>query len=186
MISNKIFTEENRFWRLIKHPAFITICIIALLIMGIVYMGIKFNKPSKPLAGQSYEIVGREHITQGQQHKAYNSNPPTSGPHDGSQTVPAGIYESIFPDEALVHSLEHGAVIVSYKSTLSKNEIEQIKNIFSESKQSKKILVPRDNLDSSIALTSWGRLMKLETVDETQILDFISSNINSGPEFAPI
>ncbi|MBI3289974.1 DUF3105 domain-containing protein [Candidatus Microgenomates bacterium] len=44
------------------------------------------------------------------------------------------------------------------------------------------IVVPRPTLDKPIALTAWGKLLKLQSVDEAQIKDFISVYHNAGPE----
>lgn len=63
--------------------------------------------------GQVVEIQSRDHIKVGEVHPAYNSNPPTSGWHY-NDPVSAGIYITEFPDENLIHSLEHGYVIISY------------------------------------------------------------------------
>lgn len=69
---------------------------------------------SKPLPGQQMPNQGRDHVGQDQWSKfTYNSNPPTSGPHDVEWTK-AGVYDSPQGDGHLVHSLEHGYVVISY------------------------------------------------------------------------
>lgn len=47
-------------------------------------------------------------------------------------------------------------------------------------------MTPRKNLDFPVALTSWGRILKLQTIDEKTIKAFFERNINRGPEDAPI
>ena len=44
------------------------------------------------------------------------------------------------------------------------------------------VLSPRNSNDSPIAVASWGRLMKLETIDEEAIEEYIRRNINKSPE----
>ena len=44
------------------------------------------------------------------------------------------------------------------------------------------IVVPRPNLDVPIALTAWTKLLKLETVNEDKMVDFIKEFHNRGPE----
>ena len=61
-----------------------------------------------------------------------------------------------------------------------------MKNIYNEASAGKKIMVPRDDLDVPVALTSWGRLLKLQTIDEVKIKEFIETNNNRAPEKAPI
>jgi len=72
------------------------------------------KESSKPLPGESLPDLGRDHVPQTEWSKfAYNSNPPTSGPHDVVWTKP-GIYDTPQGEGNLVHSLEHGYIIISY------------------------------------------------------------------------
>ena len=71
-----------------------------------------FIASSKPLSGEKIADLGRDHIEIGKEVE-YNSNPPTSGPHF-ADWIRAGIYENPKDDRNLVHSLEHGYVIMSY------------------------------------------------------------------------
>lgn len=140
-------------------------------------------KLSKPLMGDEIPDLGRGHVADSTQLQ-FNSNPPTSGQHYAKWTT-RGIYDKPQPDGNLVHSLEHGAVILSYKSDLSKEDVEKLKSVFSSASVSKKIMVPRDNLDLPVALTSWGRLLKLQTIDatsEAKIKEFMETNEDRGPE----
>lgn len=141
-------------------------------------------KLDKPLLGQEISIQGRTHVPDGTR-VDYSTNPPTSGNHY-VKPQPAGIYDSALPDGNLVHSLEHGAVILWYKSDLSATESAQLKSIFDSVPVSKKIMTPRDSLDVPVALTSWGRLLKLQAIDENQIKTFMITNEDRAPEKAPL
>ena len=157
-------------------------------------------KLTRPLVGEAIPDQGANHIPAGQK-VDYNSNPPTSGPHYAT-SQPAGIYDKEIPDGYLIHSMEHGAVILWYKSGstenqaggtesakvagLSSQEIDRLKQIFNSVPVRKKIMVPRAGLDTLLALTSWDRLLKLQTIDENQIRSFMESNDDRGPEKAPI
>lgn len=70
---------------------------------------------SKPLLGEAVEDLGRQHVPDGTLVE-YNSNPPTSGNHYADWTR-AGVYTNPISDGHLVHSLEHGYVILSYNCT---------------------------------------------------------------------
>lgn len=68
----------------------------------------------RPVLGEAVVDLGRNHIPRSEWEKfRYNSNPPTSGPHD-AEWIRAGIYDEPQGDGYLVHSLEHGYVILHY------------------------------------------------------------------------
>lgn len=72
---------------------------------------------TKPFPGQKVEDLGRQHVEDGTA-VDYNSNPPTSGSHYVDWTR-AGVYDKPISDGHLVHSLEHGYVIMSYNCAKS-------------------------------------------------------------------
>ncbi len=83
---------------------------MAILIIGVIVWA--FMESSKKLPGVEYPDQGREHIPLTENFE-FNSNPPTSGKHN-ADWIRAGIYETPKEDPYLVHSLEHGYVIISY------------------------------------------------------------------------
>lgn len=139
---------------------------------------------SSPVEGtQDYEIVGRNHITQGTLGSGYNSNPPSSGPH-WPAAAKNGAYENPLPDEQLIHDLEHGYVWISYKPDISQDVKNQLKEIV-EKDDWKVVLCPREKNDSQIALVSWGRVLKLDQFDAVKVKDFVRTYRNRGPEKTP-
>ncbi len=160
--------------------------VIAILLLGGYWL---VSKPDeridKPLMGKEISSQGAPHVARGQSHPAYNSNPPTSGWHWGDGVAGPGIKDKQVPDELVLHSMEHGAVIVWYKTDLPKDQVDEVKKAY-DSVDGKKILTPRKNLDVLVALTSWGRLLKLQTIDAEKIKAFIDTNSDRGPEKAPM
>ena len=199
-----------------------------------IYKGI-----TKPLPGQAVADKGREHVTDifG---KEYSSNPPTSGPHF-PVWAKSGVYDRLISDGYLIHSMEHGYVVIWYDcSRLSSRSF--VKQAFAHDEPAKEstdsgqllmhmkvqpqgniswftpqnppeveielpeafksdacktlvsnlseftkvaervIVVPRLNLDSQVALTSWGRIDKMDSLDKGRIEVFIKAFHNKGPE----
>lgn len=167
--------------KIIGGIALLTIVIIVGGVLLFSNLGSKEQeKLNKPLIGEEFPIQSTKHIKEGDSHPPYNSNPPTGGwMYDG--VAGAGVHEEEVVDELQVHSLEHGAVIVHYKADLSKEQVDQIKAAYN-SVSGKKILLPRQDLDTPVALTSWGRLLKLQTIDVDQIKVFIETNEDRGAE----
>lgn len=82
-----------------------------------------FLTPSSLPPGEGVGTLSREHIKDSDPDPQYNSNPPTSGPH-GEVWTPAGFYESERNDRNLVHSLEHGYVVISYNCAIGEEKSE--------------------------------------------------------------
>ena len=96
------------------------------------------NEVADPLADGTYHLQSQ---TDSGDHK---QNPPTSGLHN---PVPAddGLYETAPTDEQLVHSLEHGRVILWAKPTLPEDARAALRALFEED-PSQLILVPREDM----------------------------------------
>lgn len=156
---------------------------IALAFVGfLVYLVYEQAKPV-PHPGEDVAIQGHDHISPGVPHDPYNSDPPTSGPHY-AQPAEAGFYDDAPADEYLIHSMEHGYVIIWYNcDKLTTGTCDQLKadirDLMSHAGVSaitstlKLIAVPRPSMPQVIALTAWGRIDKIATFDRTEIMDFI-------------
>src|SRR3989344_3230457 len=143
------------------------------------------DRLSRPLMGEKIADLGAQHVKEGESHEPYNSNPPTSGPHIGNGVAGPGIKTEPVSDELVLHSMEHGAAVVWYREGLEQSEIDKIKEAFNGS-SGKKIMLARADLDVPVALTSWGYLLKLDSIDQEKIKEFIETNNDRGPEKAPI
>lgn len=129
--------------------------------------------------GQTFANQGQVHIAVGASHPTYNSNPPTSGWH---YLVPAnwGVYEKSLVDEQALHNLEHVGIWISYKDVdiQTKESLTKI----AQANPGSVIMSPREANDTKIILASWTRLEKLDSYDQSKIIDFISRNKNKSPE----
>ena len=96
----------------------------------------------------------------------YNSNPPTSGNHNPNPAA-FKIYDNPVPKENLVHSMEHGGVIVWY-NTDNQQVIDQLKSVVQGELERRKQVVMSKYTDmepDTIALTAWTRLDKFPVSD---------------------
>lgn len=159
---------------------FVLILVIGILGVG----GYRFYKSAtKPLPGQAVADLGREHVPDGTEVE-YNSNPPTSGPHYG-EWARAGVYDEPLADGLLIHSLEHGYVIMSYNCEREGNcedLVAKLAGIYEKKGKKKLIVIPRPSLDSRIALTAWRKIDKFDKFDEGRIVSFIDALRDRGPE----
>lgn len=155
-------------------------------IIGSIFIFWPKGKTSEPDLSKSITDEGRSHVSEGTSVE-YASNPPTSGNH-WPVSLSDGIYDTEKPDQAIVHSMEHGRVWVSYKPSIP----EQTKKALEEllKKYNGTVLTPRSANDTDIALAVWNRLDTFDLnadgmFSEQRITDFINRWRNKGPEFIP-
>ncbi len=103
--------------------------ILFLVVSVLLIVFLKWLLSPTSAVGESVPVQGRDHIKVGANHAPYNSNPPTSGPHY-EEPVATGVYSTEYADENLLHSLEHGYVIVSYNCDVKEVGINLIRQVW--------------------------------------------------------
>jgi hypothetical protein len=147
-----------------------------------------FQVPAGTTIGAKQQLQQAEHLQPGQT-GSYNTFPPTSGQHwfqPGVAPAPWGIKDANLPNEVTTHNLEHGGIVIGY-ANLNAAETEQLKRVvraLMNGTYRKIILEPYPLTDAKVALTSWGWLLNLQTVDQIQIVQFTRSHY-ADPNFAP-
>ena len=95
---------------------------------------------------------------------------PAGGAH--SQVwLNCGFYSEPVPAENAVHSLEHGAVWITYGPNVPESEISTLRDLASPVE---KVLVsPIPEQESNIVLTSWARKLELDSVTDDRLEQFV-------------
>jgi hypothetical protein len=131
------------------------------------------DRPAPCLPGRAVDTMDSPHITQAQAASVrYNSDPPTSGPHFAFVAAP-GRYGSPVQDGLTVHALEHGHVAIQYDPRTPTSAVGALTDI-ARRYPADVLLAPRPGL-TGIALTAWGRVDLLPSVDEHRIVAFIDA-----------
>ncbi|MEE2700732.1 MAG: DUF3105 domain-containing protein [Chloroflexota bacterium] len=100
----------------------------------------------------------------------YNTTPPTSGDH-WSAPSQCGFYTTQVNDEAIVHNLEHGHVILSYHLP-DEADVDKLRQIHEGLAGSSNWLITRPYpalSEGEVALAAWGVLDKFDVIDEERI-----------------
>jgi len=129
------------------------------------------------LPGASYADQGNAHLqTYNEPHVAYNSDPPTSGPHM-PYIAPWGVHTQPIPKELQVHNLEDGGVVVQYSCPVPAPCPELVEKLTAIVKRYDRqvVLAPYPGMKSKIALTAWTRLDAFDEFDEARIVRFIKA-----------
>ena len=146
----------------------------------------KYSVNAGEVVGQKVADEGNSHINPGQK-ATYNQSPPTSGSHwnqAGVAPVPWGIKDATLPNEAIVHNLEHGGVVVFYKG-LTADETDKLKDLvrlMMNNGLKKIVLEPYAEMqDARVAVSAWDWSLKLPAYDDVQIVKFVKSHYD-GPD----
>ena len=177
--SESFWTTRNR-W-----IVFGGLAVVLVLLAGI-YV---FRSLTAPLPGEGFESQGNAHLSDiTSPHEPYNSNPPTSGPHLPPIPKP-GIYSQPKAPEDLGHFMEHGGVWVLYNCPDGcEEDVQQLQQVVNSAIDDGRpvAMAPFPTMDTKIAAVAWQRLLKLETLDEGKLDDFINRlSCHYNPEGAP-
>ena len=100
----------------------------------------------------------------------YAHTPPAGGKHNPVWQN-CGFYSKPVRDETSVHSMEHGAVWITYKPNLPKDQINEIKKVA----DSKTYILasPYKGIPSPVAASAWGKQLRLDSADDSRLQQFI-------------
>ena len=99
----------------------------------------------------------------------YPQTPPAGGPHNPAW-LNCGVYTEPVPAENAVHSLEHGALWVTYDPSISDAAIESLRSALPSTYV---ILSPFDDLPAPIVLSGWNSQLQVDDADDPRIATFI-------------
>lgn len=159
-------------------------------------------KPSSAATpGKSFASQGHQHLAPGTSDTfAYNSDPPTSGPHR-ELFNDAFFSPTPLPKYVQVHLLEHGNVLLQYDckcpdiaAALARiandydnrlypaNQLQPLPTDvqLAEDQGLAVIVAPYPSMKSKIALTAWTRLETLDAVDEAKIKTFVNAYLHNS------
>jgi hypothetical protein len=102
---------------------------------------------------------------------------PAGGAHN-SVWANCGVYDSPVPSENAVHSLEHGAVWITYSPDLSADDVDRVESL---GRQRDKLLVsPEPDQGVALRLTAWGFRLDLPTADDSRVEQFVNEFAGSA------
>jgi Protein of unknown function (DUF3105) len=124
------------------------------------------------------EDEGNTHFTNEDKNVDYQTTPPTSGDHffspaeSGSGALADGAYLNTPPETRVVHSMEHGRILIQYSPDLSEEEQLEIKGVFEESPQGV-LMFPNPDMPYDVAITAWTQLAGCRDYQGPETLDVI-------------
>lgn len=150
--------------------------VAALSVIAVVVASIVFAPapaPTYSAGGDGAEIEGVETFSNETTHVEgtvdYPQTPPAGGPHN-QYWLNCGVYDEPQQNENAVHSLEHGAIWVTYDATQVQGD--ELALLKSHLPSSYVILSPYEGLPAPIVLSGWNSQLQLQSADDDRIPAF--------------
>jgi hypothetical protein len=112
----------------------------------------------------------------------YTEQPPIGGPHNVVWQN-CGIYDAPIHNEHGVHSLEHGAIWITYRPDLAADQLQVLKTLAADDYM---LLSPYPGLSHAVVASAWNHQLTFDRADEAGLRAFISeykNNPDTTPEF---
>lgn len=171
--SKKIVNQRQTPWGLI-----IATVLIVLLAVGVIGYAVSQNK-KKSDAKNPDKISGIVHkVFTGGDHKAgaisYAESPPMGGPHSQIWADCDGaVYPNQIANENAVHTLEHGAVWITYKPGLPAEQLDVLTKLVANKPYT--LLTPYAGLKSNVSLQAWGYQLFVDSATDKRVDRFIKA-----------
>jgi hypothetical protein len=109
----------------------------------------------------------------------YPQDPPVGGPHDPSWQKCAVYAAPVRPENA-VHSMQHGAVWITYQPDLPESDREVLASLAEG--QRYVLISPYPELEDPVVASAWGVQLRLDDVNDPRLGEFIDRYAGNGPE----
>jgi hypothetical protein len=112
----------------------------------------------------------------------YDRRPPAGGAHNAIW-LNCGVYDYPVRNENAVHSLEHGAVWITYRPSLPPPEVARLRRLVKSSYRGTDrylILSPYHGLPAPVVASAWGAQLRLERVDDPRLGAFMAHFAGGG------
>ncbi|WP_051683767.1 DUF3105 domain-containing protein [Blastococcus sp. URHD0036] len=114
----------------------------------------------------------------------YAESPPVGGPHAAAWADCTGsVYDVPIRPENAVHSLEHGAVWVTYDPALATaDDVAALEQLVAG--VSHRLLSPYEGLGSAISIQAWNHQLAVDSADDPRLAAF-ADQLTQDPENTP-
>ncbi|MCB5170036.1 DUF3105 domain-containing protein [Streptomyces bambusae] len=121
--------------------------------------------------------LGRNHVTKA---VSYEMNPPVGGDHNPAwMNCDGDVYKKALPKENAVHSLEHGAVWVTYSDKAPAAEVKKLEEKVAKTPYT--LMSPVKDQAGAIMLSAWGKQVTVDGAGDPRVAQFFGKYVN-GPQ----
>ena len=152
------------------------VSLIALGVVGLALLAVQSFQQSADIPGVKYFSGLTFNHSTGK--VTYAQIPPVGGDHS-PDVLNCGIYDQPVPNENAVHSLEHGAVWITYQPTLPQSAVDQLRALVRG--HDHVLLSPFAGLPAPVIASGWGVQLQLAGADDARLPRFIKK-YEQGPQ----
>lgn len=150
-----------------------TATVVVVLAVAVGY-GVARENQATDLRGVKTYKVSPNHVTTP---VTYAQTPPAGGEH-APVWLNCNTYTRPVPNENAVHSLEHGAVWITYRPGLAKDQVAKLRGMLG---QPYEILSPYPGLPAPVVASAWGKQLRLTGADDKRLPEFVRT-YRQGPQ----
>lgn len=138
------------------------------MVVGGVFSLIFTSQESAEIPGVvTYEVKDRSHVAGNVE---YPQTPPVGGAHNAQWLAcNSAVYTTPVANENAVHSLEHGAVWITYRDDVATDTIA----LLAEKVGDYTFMSPYPTQSGAIMLTAWGLQLTVDSPDDVRIDQFL-------------
>ena len=145
-----------------------------MLLLAVVVLLVR-RAPEAPEGVQTYDVLSRNHV---EGVVDYPQTPPVGGDHN-PMWQNCGFYSGPIRNENAVHSMEHGAVWITYKQDLQQDQVNRIRQLAVG--QTYVLASAYPNLPANVVVSAWEKQLTLDSADDTKLDQFIQY-YRQGPQ----
>ncbi|MFI1285323.1 DUF3105 domain-containing protein [Streptomyces sp. NPDC020858] len=117
--------------------------------------------------------LGRNHV---ETPVKYEMNPPVGGDHHPRwMNCNGDVYKNPVPEVNAVHSLEHGAVWVTYNEKAAKADVDKLAATVGKTPYT--LMSPVKEQAGAIMLSAWGKQLTVDTADDPRVAQFFTKYV---------
>ncbi|MET7532081.1 DUF3105 domain-containing protein [Streptomyces goshikiensis] len=121
--------------------------------------------------------LGRNHV---ETPVKYEMNPPVGGDHHPRwMNCNGDVYKNPVPEVNAVHSLEHGAVWVTYNEKAAKGDLDKLAETVGKTPYT--LMSPVREQTGAIMLSAWGKQLTVDSAADPRVAQFFTKYVQ-GPQ----
>ena len=165
--ARRIAAENQRRKSIVKTVGIAVGLVVLLAVVGLALYVRQQREVTVPDGVQTFSGITAGHSADP---VTYSENPPVGGVHDPVWQN-CGYYPAPVRSENAVHSLEHGAVWITYQPDLPQDQITTLRNLAVD--QSFILVSPMEGIPAPVVASAWGQQLQLESADDERLSEFV-------------